>query len=423
MMNMNNHKVHIKELLRTNPRGMTITDISDKIGINRNSVARYMDVLTISGQTEMRQFGPAKVFYLSQRVPISAFLSFSSDYIIVVDTKLKILQISENLLELVDTERESILGLSMKDFPVSAFTSHDIFSKMRVALDGKEIVFEKKLQVAKDDYFFNITMLPTIFEDGSQGVTWILQDITERKNAEKVIENLAKFPSENPNPVLRITKDGKIMYANNAGLRLLSKWNCEIGQTAPNDWQQRINDVFISNETQEFEAEHNGQQFSFIVIPVSGAGYVNLYGRDITERKRLIEDLKEANWTLGERVKELTFLYSAIKEIEKAKTLEDLGPKLIDLMVSAMQFPEITVPKLEIEDVCFLHKKYREDLTHGIHAEIRVNNNAIGLVSIYYRENRPFIIPQEQNMINALAESLGGWLKSVRANLSPELKP
>jgi len=419
---MDNHTVRIKELLKANPRGMTITDISNRIGINRNSVARYMDVLTISGKTEMRQLGPAKVFYLSQRVPISAMLNFSSDYILVIDNEKKILQISENLLKLVNIKREIILGRSMEDFPVSAFRSQEIFSRMRVVIDGKEIIFEKKLQLAEDVYFFNITMLPTIFEDGSQGVTLILQDITERKNAEKDIKNLAKFPSENPNPVLRLTKDGKIMYANTASLVLLNEWNRKIGQTAPNDWQQKISDVFSSNESQEFEAEQNGRQFSFIVIPVTNAGYVNIYGRDITKRSSLLEDIKEANWALRERVKELTFLYSTISEMEKAESLEDLGPKLVDFLVPAMQFPEITVPVVEIEGVRFVHKRYREELTHGIHAEICVNDHVSGRVSVYYIEDRPFIIPHEQNMVNALAEGLGGWLKRMGTNLSQELK-
>ena len=221
---MDNHKVRIKELLKANPRGMTITDISDRIGINRNSVAKYMEVLTISGHAEMRQLGPAKVFYLSQRVPLSALLNFSSDYILVLDNELKILQINDNLLKLLNIEREAALGRSMKDFPNSVFTSQEIFSKMREALNGKEINFEKILQVAEDVYFLNITMLPTIFEDGSQGLTWILQDITERKNAEKVIKNLAKFPSENPNPILRITKDGKMSPTMKAPAWMMKKW-------------------------------------------------------------------------------------------------------------------------------------------------------------------------------------------------------
>ncbi|MEE8528008.1 MAG: DAHL domain-containing protein, partial [Gammaproteobacteria bacterium] len=39
-------------------------------------------------------------------------------------------------------------------------------------------------------------------------------DITERKRAEEALLDLAKFPSENPNPVLRVTPEGGLLYAN-----------------------------------------------------------------------------------------------------------------------------------------------------------------------------------------------------------------
>ncbi|HDY67230.1 MAG TPA: hypothetical protein ENH85_05505, partial [Candidatus Scalindua sp.] len=35
-----------------------------------------------------------------------------------------------------------------------------------------------------------------------------IKDITERKKIEEEVEKLAKFPSENPNPVIRVAKNG-----------------------------------------------------------------------------------------------------------------------------------------------------------------------------------------------------------------------
>ena len=44
-------------------------------------------------------------------------------------------------------------------------------------------------------------------------------DITDRKRAEEEIRSLAKFPSENSDPVLRLSPDGIVMYANAASQR------------------------------------------------------------------------------------------------------------------------------------------------------------------------------------------------------------
>jgi len=81
--------------------------------------------------------------------------------------------------------------------------------------------------------------------------------------------------------------------------------------------------------------------------------------------------------------------------MQTAKPAEDLVPKLIDLLMQAMQFPDITAPVVKIEGKHFAHKRYRKDLTHGIHTEICIEDQAIGRVSVYYTENRPFIIPHE----------------------------
>lgn len=80
------------------------------------------------------------------------------------------------------------------------------------------------------------------------------------------------------------------MCANTAGFMLLSKWNRELGQITPSDWQQRISDTFSSNESQEVEAQHKGRRFSFMFVPVTITDYVKIYGRDIIERKNSEEN-------------------------------------------------------------------------------------------------------------------------------------
>ena len=116
-------------------------------------------------------------------------------------------------------------------------------------------------------------------------------DITERKRMEEEIRGLARFPSENPNPVLRLNKDGAILTANPATKLLLQEWGTEVGQVAPKFWRDLSADALSTRQDKNIAVEFGGKTYTFLVKPIKEAGYVNLYGRDITERKRAEEAL------------------------------------------------------------------------------------------------------------------------------------
>lgn len=111
--------------------------------------------------------------------------------------------------------------------------------------------------------------------------------------SQKKIMALAKFPGENPNPVLRITKDGEVLYSNEAGKPLLAKWKSDVGEAVPEKWQKLIVSVFKSQECKTEKEEVEGKIYSLDIAPVKNVGYVNLYARDITERKKAENDARK----------------------------------------------------------------------------------------------------------------------------------
>ncbi len=86
----------IRNILRKYPKELTITELSTHININRNSTARYLDVLQILGQVEMRKVGPAKLYSLSQRVPVGAMLNLMQDGILIYDSALEVIRVNDN---------------------------------------------------------------------------------------------------------------------------------------------------------------------------------------------------------------------------------------------------------------------------------------------------------------------------------------
>jgi PAS domain S-box-containing protein len=116
-----------------------------------------------------------------------------------------------------------------------------------------------------------------------------------RIRAEREVENLAKFPSENPNPILRVAKDGQLIYANDASKSLLAEWDCAVGEIVPDRWCQIVSEAFSSGWGKKLEMEVAGRTLSFVVVPVTSAGYANLYARDISERKQAEQELHMKN--------------------------------------------------------------------------------------------------------------------------------
>jgi PAS domain S-box-containing protein len=156
---------------------------------------------------------------------------------------------------------------------------------------GRIVEREHQFRKKSGERLIGLFSAETITIDDQSWVLSSISDITERKQAEEKIASLAKFPDENPNPVLRAAQDGTVLYANAGSQSLLEFWGVQVRQKMPVEWQQLVSDALMQNKVQMAQVTCNGQTFSFTLAPIVSAGYVNLYGLDITERKQAEEKL------------------------------------------------------------------------------------------------------------------------------------
>jgi len=102
--------------------------------------------------------------------------------------------------------------------------------------------------------------------------------------AECEAKSQARFPEENPNPVMRVTAEGVLVSANPASAEFLAHVGSALGQRLPTLYSDALRQAFASGEVQHFEAECQGRTYAFVGRPLVSEGCVNLYGLDISRR-------------------------------------------------------------------------------------------------------------------------------------------
>jgi PAS domain S-box-containing protein len=186
--------------------------------------------------------------------------------------------------------------------------------------------FERAIEIVKREkiYVYNVrvktesgvrfleSLVSGIWDEGGKLTGFVLMssDVTDKIKAEEEVKALAKFPDENPSPVLRISLEGVLSYSNEASSPLLNLWGCRLSDTVPEHLKELIREVSESGTNREIEVAVESRILSLIIVPVADGGYVNIYGNDISDRKNLEEKLRNYSLELQRSNKELELFAS-----------------------------------------------------------------------------------------------------------------
>jgi len=118
-------------------------------------------------------------------------------------------------------------------------------------------------------------------------------ELAKHKQTDKDIGEIGKLEDESPNPFLRISSDGAILYHNKASLPLLRVWRYWKALPTSSAWYQYITDALGSGQPRRGEVKCGDRILSLTFAPVVGSGYVDVHGLDITDHKQAEEKLRE----------------------------------------------------------------------------------------------------------------------------------
>ena len=99
------------------------------------------------------------------------------------------------------------------------------------------------------------------------------------------IDVLSKFPDQNPNPVLKMDLEGRLLYSNTAGWKILNTWEVNEGDALPSAFLTHVEAASL----EPLELAVGDSFFSFHVVAVADFGFINIYGTDMTAKRALVK--------------------------------------------------------------------------------------------------------------------------------------
>lgn len=111
------------------------------------------------------------------------------------------------------------------------------------------------------------------------------------KIANKAVHDIALFPQQNPDPLIRIDFAGNLLQ-NNPAASHLDFIEYKNKRYRNDDFFKLIsNKIDKKRERWIIEAVSNNKDYSFVCITMPEEGYINIYGRDITRQKKDQQEL------------------------------------------------------------------------------------------------------------------------------------
>ena len=214
----------IVRLLKARSKGMTISEISRKLNITRNTVAKHLGGLQVSGRVELEVIGNAKVYRYAQRIPFSSFLKCSKDAILVLDGDQRIVQANDQLLTAFGWNIGDIQGQKIDVLNIPPSFPPEWAGPAGKMLEKEEVIPHLEFRNDGQSIHYRAKIIPVVFEHGGKGTMVILEDITQGYEKEQLEQLYAKnmgFLARAAMKFIRLNNDDELYSIIGQGMKEL----------------------------------------------------------------------------------------------------------------------------------------------------------------------------------------------------------
>ena len=246
-----------------------------------------------------------------------AFVDHATDAFFLLDDDLTVLDVNRQACAGLGYSREELIGKRPSDFDVGLDETSIQRLKQRI-LAGETVTFETRHR-RKDGTSFPVEIRVAQFEQGGRRLLCLVRDITERKRAEDEL----RASEDRFRSFVDHATDGFFLHDENLAVLEVNRQACEsLGYSRdeiigmhPHDFDAGLDEASIAGirervaagETVTFESLHRRKDGTVFPVEIRarrfqhGAHLFHLsVVRDITERKRAEEVLRESEAKLQE---------------------------------------------------------------------------------------------------------------------------
>jgi len=272
----------------------------------------------------------------------------------VINKNYDIIRVNDTYASLFCLSKEEIIGKKCYDLKLGYENRcHTENCSMYQINEGK-VYHEYELETIFADGTKLVNLARTVPNRDPNGeFIGIIQnyiDITENKTNQEKLQVMARFPMENPNPVLRVSQK-YVLLANKASKKLFL---IEEGRRVPEILHEYINKSLSENQNLNFELNIGDQIYSLFIVPIIESGYANIYGLNITARKEAERSLKRFVSTVSHELRTpVSVLIMSIDFLENHsdKVTPEVNKKLQDGIKK-----NILLLKILIDDILTLSR-------------------------------------------------------------------
>lgn len=301
-----------------------------------------------------------------------------------------------------------------------------------IALTGEAQRFERFYEPLHRYY------LVTAFSTAPNQFATIFMDITERREAEEAIRKSERdfrtlFDSMTQGIVYQ-DRSGRIISANRAAEHILGLTFDELkGQSSFDQHWKAIKmngEPLPGADHPAMVALHTGKTVSGYAFGIFNPKRNDTVWIDVSAVPQFHEGEEEpyqvfttfleitdqirVQQALEERIKELRSLSRVGRIIHQENEMEDICTLVGLELVNGMRHPDLAVATIEIGGQKISTKENIPETPYRLKAPIKIQSETIGLISVFYTEDKAFILPEERTLLEGIAEWIGLWYQQRR---------